>query len=207
MIGAVFGRLTVEHALLSVKGRAQWMCTCSCGMLHMASGDALKQGKITSCGCYRRSGDRWRTHGCTSGRTKSRAFRIWSGMKQRCDNPRASGFHRYGAKGVSYDPAWREFSAFYADMGDCPDGMSLDRIDNSKGYCKTNCRWATAVEQSTNRNTTHFFTQSGKTLSLSQWCRELNLQYARTYRRVVINGEPFPTAVEPTKRKTGKKTS
>ena len=76
----------------------------------------------------------------------------WRGMKERCDNPNHVGYAYYGAKGISYDPRWKRYSAFLADMGECPEGLSLDRIDNTGSYCKENCRWATWSQQMLNRS-------------------------------------------------------
>lgn len=78
--------------------------------------------------------------------------RIWRNMKYRCDNPKNSRYKYYGEKGISYSKRWKSFELFLKDMGERPDGLSLDRIDNSKNYSKENCRWATQFEQ--NRNTT-----------------------------------------------------
>ena len=84
--------------------------------------------------------------------SKTRTYRIWCGMKARCDTPSATGYNQYGAKGISYTPAWACFESFLADMGEAPEGKSLDRIDGDKGYSFDNCRWSTVAAQ--NRNTT-----------------------------------------------------
>jgi hypothetical protein len=79
-------------------------------------------------------------------------------MKQRCNNPHTPGFANYGGRGITYDPSWEKFENFYEDMGDCPDGLELDRVDNNLGYSKANCRWADGTWQSFNRRK-----QQGKT--------------------------------------------
>ena len=72
---------------------------------------------------------------------------------------------------------WKSFDNFYRDMGDRPDGKTLDRIDNSKGYFKENCRWATHKEQQNNTRSTRFFTYNGKTQSMKMWSEELGISY------------------------------
>jgi hypothetical protein len=72
-------------------------------------------------------------------------------MKQRCDNPNNTDYADYGGRGIVYCPAWKDFKNFSADMGRRPEGLSLERIDNAKGYSKDNCKWATQQEQCNNR--------------------------------------------------------
>ena len=96
---------------------------------------------------------------------------VWMGMKARCDNPNNKDYKNYGGRGITYAPAWSDFAAFRADMGERPEGMSLERIDNGKGYSPDNCRWATLEKQNNNRRTTRLFTYKGQTLSMVQWSR------------------------------------
>lgn len=86
--------------------------------------------------------------------SKNGTYASWQAMKTRCDNPMADNYERYGGSGITYTPRWAYYDNFLMDMGERPAGLTLDRRDNSKGYCKENCQWATRREQSYNRDTT-----------------------------------------------------
>ena len=81
----------------------------------------------------------------------SRTHKTWTHMKQRCTNPKSTSYPYYGGVGIGFDPSWGEFQNFIEDMGIRPDGMTLDRIDNTKNYSKDNCRWQTPKQQANNR--------------------------------------------------------
>jgi hypothetical protein len=98
-------------------------------------------------------------------------------MKARCLNPVRESYANYGARGITVCEAWAtSFEAFLADMGPRPGpGMSIDRIDNDRGYEPGNCRWATATEQAENRRSTKFIEFDGRRLSQAAWARELGI--------------------------------
>lgn len=109
------------------------------------------------------------------GKTKSRVHAAWKAMNQRCFNKRCREYRYYGERGITVCERWRRFEAFFEDMGDPPDGMSLDRIDNNRGYGPGNCRWATKGEQSNNRRSCKLIEFRGNAQNQKQWAREMGI--------------------------------
>ena len=106
----------------------------------------------------------------------TRTYVTWFQMKQRCQDKNCTSYPRYGARGITVCERWQNFLPFLEDMGERPLGMSIDRIDNMKGYEPSNCRWATTHEQAVNRSTTRLITFNGETLCMAEWARRLGVR-------------------------------
>ena len=118
------------------------------------------------------------------GMTGTRIYCIWQAMKARCLNKNYKDYKDYGRRGITICPEWLSeigFENFYRDMGDRPEGKTLDRIKNNLGYCKSNCRWSTRIEQMNNTRRNRFLTYNNKTQTIAQWSRELKIDVGIIY--------------------------
>ena len=180
--GQRFGRLTTINPVI-IKQRTHWNCACDCGKETTVHASNLAAGKVRSCGCLKAEldGTRNRTHGLSQTRT----YKIWKGMIKRCHNPAASGYHKYGARGIAVCDRWRtSFEAFLSDMGECKPELSIDRVDNNGNYTPENCRWATTKDQAYNRRNTVLF--DGRTLL--EWSEISGISYGTLKRRLLKTG-------------------
>lgn len=167
MSGKIFGRLAVLHRTDNdpISGHARWVCQCDCGKTTVCNGALLRNGSTKSCGClkteFRVMVNKSRK---THGQSKKTLYKIWCGMKARCQNKNNPNYKNYGGRGINVCERWQTFENFASDVGARPTmSHSIDRIDNNSGYhcghceeCqingwKFNTRWATWVQQANNR--------------------------------------------------------
>lgn len=174
-----FGKLTAVKVIFKKNKNYYWECLCDCGKKTMVMGSRLRSGNTKSCGCIVK---------IRNGLSKSKEYRIWKAMLQRCYDITAISYKNYGAKGIIVCDKWKNsFEAFVEDMGLIPKGLTLDRIDPFGNYEKNNCRLVTYKIQNNNKQTkNHKITAFGKTQTLSEWADEYNLNWS-TLRKRIIN--------------------
>lgn len=150
LAGQRFGRLRVE-SYHGTNGRtAEWRCQCDCGRLTITTSHGLRFKGVRSCGCL--TIDKTIERSTTHGQSKRTEYVAWRNMKQRCSNPKSPIYRYYGGRGIRVCEQWAgDYEAFIADMGPCPSGHTLDRIDTDGHYEPQNCRWATRSVQQRNK--------------------------------------------------------
>ena len=125
----------------------------------------------------------------THRKSRSRTYRSWAMMLQRCTNPKYTDFSKYGGVGITVSKEWSEsFEAFFSDLGERPLGKSLDRINGSLGYFKGNCRWATRREQNQNLKSNRLLAFHGETKCISEWARIIGLPFMTVKNRIDRGG-------------------
>lgn len=164
-----------------------WKFKCDCGKTIICTGSEVWRERRKSCGCYRKEVNAVANlkHGCKG----KRIYRIWSGMKQRCGNSSHTAYSRYGGRNIKVCRRWYKFENFLKDMGYPPSwDYTLDRVNNSLGYCLKNCRWASKKEQNRNSRANIRYTVEGKTKCLAEIAEDHNLNYFTLWTRLRKRG-------------------
>lgn len=174
------GRRSGRLVVLRMEGRkadgsSLWLCQCDCGTTKVIRASSLMNGDTVSCGCYQSEQFSIRKNALRHGKTETRAYRAWCKMRGRCKNPREKFYRHYGGRGITICPEWDSFEQFYADMGDPPEGMTLDRVNPNGNYEPSNCRWADWITQSQNRRNVIQVSDGDRTQALPAWAREIGI--------------------------------
>lgn len=177
-IGTRFGRLVYIGGEQKLKIR----CKCDCGKEGWFDKYSVLHGTSKSCGCLRR--DTNLTHGLLSER--SHLYNSWSNMTQRCTNPKHPSYRIYGGRGITVCLDWLDCSKFaeWAKANGYKPGLSIDRIDNNRGYYPANCRWATRKEQQRNLSFNRNVEYHGRTMCVGAWAEELGIDYRTLLNRL-----------------------
>lgn len=181
LTGRRFGKLVVIEMLK--KGKAK--CVCDCGNTKIIATSSLKAGLTKSCGCVRKeiSKEKMQTHKLTN----SRLYSIYKGMKERCNYKKHKEYSEYGKRGITVCKEWgNDFMNFYnwAMANGYKDNLTIDRINNNKGYSPENCRWATYKEQCNNTRKNNFITYNNQTHSLTEWAEILGIKRSTLSSRI-----------------------
>lgn len=184
-ISAKFGCLTILSRSENDRfGRTQWLCRCDCGKEHVAALFRMKSGHTKSCGCIK--GKANATHRMSGTPTHN----SWCAMKQRCNYVGSEGYAYYGGRGIKVCERWNDFAAFLEDMGERPEGHTIERKDTDGDYEPGNCIWATMAQQQRNRRSTILIERNGITKCVKDWCNELGIKPDVVYGRIRYGMSP-----------------
>ena len=172
--GKKFGKWTVISES-SRKDKRIFLCRCECGNHREVFLTHLRRGNSQQC--KECAVVKHNMH-------KTPTYRTYRSMLARCNNPMNTNYPRYGGRGIAVDSSWLTFEAFLRDMGERPNGATLDRINNEKGYSKENCRWADAKTQSNNTSFNRIINYKGKAYTCSQLAEHLGIGYSALYSRI-----------------------
>jgi len=180
--GDKYNRLTAISFHHKVRYDQYWLFKCDCGAEKVIRTSHVRSGATKSCGCFNtESRSKRKKHGMNG----TRPWRIWRNLINRCDNPNMTQYEDWGGRGISYDPKWKDFSAFWEDMKDgYSDNLSIDRIDNNKNYCKENCKWSTRKEQNNNQRTNRLIAVNGETKTMTEWGELLCIKPGTIWNRI-----------------------
>lgn len=152
-------------------GHRMFLCQCICGKTKVLRGSMLTNGTSISCRCQTS-----KLKNITHDMSDTRTYSTWTSMRNRCNNPKADNYDRYGGRGIKVCDDWNHsFEKFFADMGERPKNTTIDRIDGSKGYFKGNCRWASHRLQTLNRDETVWLEYKGEILCISDMAKKYKL--------------------------------
>lgn len=178
-----FGRWTVigiAQARVSPGGTKRPMLEvrCDCGTTRSVSVETLKNGQSKSCGCLHKEiqAVRIKAYATKHALTRTGAWNSWAAMKARCTNPKNKDFKHYGGRGIKVCERWSSFANFFADMGERPDGKTIDRKDVNGDYTPSNCKWSTQSEQTLNRRGITSYEINGESLTLRQWSERISVK-------------------------------
>ena len=185
--GQRFGKLTVIKLVGTDKrGATKWLCKCDCGNEIIAyKTNLMKPNHTTSCGCYKREiGEKIKT---THNFSKTRIYKIWVGIKNRCYDSNSNVYYLYGKRGITVCKEWlNDFMAFYdwSMQNGYNEKLTIDRIDSNGNYEPKNCRWATAKEQSNNTSKNRVYFIDGVRYTTKQIAEKHNINYGTFISRI-----------------------
>lgn len=195
-VGETIGRLRIDKYVPGVKldgTRPVYVCTCTCGTVKTVSPYSLVYGGVESCGCW--ASERMaatNVERSVHGMCGTPEYAVWQAMLDRCRNENSRVYADYGGRGIDVCESWKtSFENFITDMGRRPVGaLTLERVDNNKGYGPDNCVWATYKVQGNNKRNTVRVTAYGKTQTVRQWADETGLEYQTIYSRLRCGWDP-----------------
>lgn len=186
LTGQRFGRLVVlSENGRSHSGKKRWLCQCDCGNQTCVVAGDLRSGRTRSCGCLHKESAKIKA--TKHGKRYSRLYRIWCSIKRRTCVKTDSGYSKYGGRGIGICDEWKQsFESFseWSLLNGYSDDLTIDRIDNEKGYSPENCRWTTEDVQSRNKRNNVWITYRGETHVLSDWAKLTGLSFTTIRHRL-----------------------
>ena len=183
LIGRKFDRWTVIAKAEKRNGMSVWKCRCECGTEKEVYQKHLLSGATKSCGCLakEKSSKRMKQNNPTVRKHKmcyTRLYNVWSGIKQRCQNPHNTKYQNYGGRGIKICEEWQDFGNFmqWALNNGYDETLTIDRINYDGDYEPCNCRFITIQEQQFNKSTNHLITYNGRTQTLTEWANERGIK-------------------------------
>lgn len=146
---------------------------CSCGVEKIISRYDVERGQTKSCGCLNR--ELATARNTTHGMSQTNLYQVWFAMIRRCEEKSNKQYPDYGGRGIKVCKSWHKFENFYSDMGDRIGKVWLERKNNDRGYCPSNCKWATPIEQASNTRKNVHIKFKGETRTISGWSRKLGI--------------------------------
>ena len=183
--GSRYGLWTViGYAESSRHGDRMYQCVCECGRENKVSARQLQSGRSACCGCVgaKRHAEKFTTHG----QSDSKLYKVWSSMKRRCSAPDDPSYCNYGGRGIVVCDEWKTFIPFHAWalLSGYREGLTIESINNDKGYSPDNCEWIPKPQQSKNTRHCVMISYEGHTLNISDWAKRLGVPYARIQSRL-----------------------
>lgn len=198
LMGQRFGKLVVIGEAPNTKyGQARWLCQCDCGGTTISTGNDLRNGHTTSCGCTRN--EKIKNLNLRHGESNTRLYREWMDIRDRCSRPSDPDYDIYGGRGIKVCDEWdKSYEAFrdWARANGYNDSLTIDRIDPNGDYEPSNCRWADEYVQAQNRRNAHLVEYHGETGCLDAMCRKLNVNSKTIRARMSNLGYTFEEAVD-----------
>jgi hypothetical protein len=190
-----YGKLApLKIAKRDLRGNLYWTCQCDCGRLATVRADRLKMGTTKSCGCIHDKGNNTKHN-----LSKTRLYKTWVNIKQRCFNVKNTSYQNYGTRGIVMCNEWfNDFKKFYdwCMSNGYSDSLTIDRIDNNGNYEPLNCQFITLKQQQLNKSDNHILEYDGISQTITQWAETLNISKYTLSSRINALGWDVVSALE-----------
>ena len=204
LTGKKFGRLTVIERAENKGKSVMWVCKCECKNITIVRPENLRSGRTQSCGCLH--SEQLSNRNIKHGKSNTRLYTIWESMKSRCLYKSHARFKDYGGRGITVCNEWiHDFQTFYdwSMANGYAENLTIDRINNDKGYSPDNCRWVTIKEQENNKRSNHKITYKGETHNIKEWADILEINHRVIRKRISVGWSVERAFTTPVSKKGG----